>query len=136
MWQILKAELHYWRDALILLYAIAAVFLVAAVLIDSWGFGSFMWSTTIAYFIFMAIAGADTFNEKRYRLFNILPVRPIDVAVADAMYILLVQIGMSLLWIIYLLFRPEQMGSGTLWVMVSNNALILTVITIYGIHYH
>ena len=136
MWQILKAELGYWRDGLILTYTIAAGFLVAAVLIDSWGFYNLMWNTTITYFIFMGIVGGGAFNEKRYRLFNILPVRPLDVAVADALFVLLVQLGMPLLWIIYLVVKPEQVRPETLWVMVSDSAMILTVITIFGIHFH
>src|SRR5262249_40925290 len=130
------AELDYWSDALILTYTIAAGFMVGAILIDGWGFHNLMWNTTITFFIFMGIAASTTFNEKRYRLFNILPVRPLDVAVADALYVLLVQLGMSVFWIVYLLFRPEQAGLETLWLVISSNALILTVITIFGIHYH
>jgi hypothetical protein len=69
-------------------------------------------------------------------LFASLPVRPQEIAIVDVLYVFLVQFGMSFLWIVHLLFRPEEIRSNTLWVMVANNALILTVITLFGIHNH
>jgi hypothetical protein len=95
-----------------------------------------MWNTTIVYFILMGILGASTFNEKRYRYYTILPVTPQDVAIADGLCVLLVQLGMSVLWIWFLLFRPENLGKETLWVIVANDAVIQIVVTLFGIHYH
>jgi len=136
MWPILKAEFRYTRDALILTYTIAVLFLIAAVLIESWGFYNFMWNTTITYFIFMWIVGAAGINEKRYRLYTVLPVQPKEFAVVDTLYVLIVQLGMSVLWVLYLLFKPDEIMPGTLWLIVANNALILIVITMFGVHYH
>jgi hypothetical protein len=136
MWQILKTELNYTRAPLIVGYVIASLFLVAAVVIDDWGFYNYMWNTTIAYFILMGIAGSLTINEKRYRLLAILPVTPQDVAVADGLYCLLVQLGMSMLWILFLLFRPEHLSHQVIWLGVSNIATIQIITTLFGIHYH
>lgn len=135
MWQILKAEFRYTSYALIVAYSIAILFLVAALRGD-WGFYNYMWNTTIVYFIFMGLTGTMTFNEKRYRLYSMLPVRPDDIGVADGLYVLLVQFGMSVLWIFYLLCKPNEIEPGAVWMIVANNALILTVITLLGIHYH
>ena len=74
MWQILKTEFRYTRDALILAYTIAAIFLVIAVIRDGYGIYNYMWNTTIVCFIFMGITGSSTVNEKRYRYFSTLPV--------------------------------------------------------------
>jgi hypothetical protein len=136
MWQILKAEFRYTRDAVIFAYAVAVLFLIAAINIDGWGFYNFMWNTTISYFILMGILGFTTINEKRYRLFTMLPLQPRDIALVDGVYILLVQLGMSLLWILYLLFRPDEIQPGTVWLIMANNALILTILTLFGTHYH
>src|SRR5262245_39346490 len=136
MWRILRAEFRYTRDALIVAYLVAVLFLILAVNVEGWGFYTFMWSTTITYFIYMWITGSATINEKRYRLLSVLPVRPQEVALVDGLYVLLVQLGMSVLWILFLLFKPEEIRPETVWVILANNALILTVITLFGIHYH
>jgi hypothetical protein len=90
----------------------------------------------MTYFIFMGIVGSMGINEKRYRLYTMLPLRPQEVLVADMLYVLIVQLGMSALWILYLLFKPEDIQRETLGVVLANNALILTVIMLFGIHYH
>jgi hypothetical protein len=95
-----------------------------------------MWNTTIAYFILMGITGSLTINEKRYRLLTILPVTPQDVAVADGLYCLLIQLGMSMLWILFFLFRPEHMSHEVIWLAASNIATIQIITTLFGIHYH
>ena len=91
---------------------------------------------SITYFIFMSIAGGITINEKRYRYHSALPVTARELAVADVLYVVLVQAGMSVLWIVYLFFRRESATSEALWAMTANNATIVSVITLLSIHYH
>src|SRR5262245_3628697 len=98
MWQILKIELRYTRDALIVGYMIAAIFFTLAVVYD-WGVYNYMWSTTMTYFILLGIVGGQAIGEKRYRYYAALPVTPSDIALVDVLYILLLQLGMFLLWI-------------------------------------
>ena len=50
MWQILKTEFNYTKDALMFAYTIALLFFIVANL-WSWGIHNFMWNTTITYFI-------------------------------------------------------------------------------------
>src|SRR5215471_8565793 len=117
MWQILKAELSYWRDALILIYLVAAAFLIVAV-VDDWNIYNYMWNTTIIYFVFMGIVGATQINEKRYRYHSTLPIKPLDLVGVDALYVLFVQLGMLVLWILYILLKGVSLTSELFWVML------------------
>src|SRR5215831_14809665 len=135
MWQILKAELSYWRDALILIYFIATAFLIVAV-VANWDIYNYMWNTTTIYFIFMGIVGATQIHEKRYRYHSTLPIKPLDLVGVDALYVLLVQLGMLVLWILYMLLKGVSVTSELFWVMLANNATILSITTLFGIHYH
>ncbi|MGH7454774.1 MAG: hypothetical protein ACRENG_25685, partial [bacterium] len=40
------------------------------------------------------------------------------------------------LWLCMLIFKPESATAGTLWGMLSQNGLLLSVITIFIIHHH
>jgi hypothetical protein len=134
MWKVLKAELQYTRDVLIVVYTIAVLFWVVAIYAD-WAIYNYMWNTTITYFILMGILASVTMNEKRYRFHSALPVTPMQLVIADGLYIILAQIPMCILWIALLLYRSDGTAE-TLWAMLANNATILSVTTIFGIHYH
>jgi len=136
MWQILKTEFRYTRDALIIAYLITAAFFVIALLRDNYGIYNFMWNTTIIYFIFMGITFSVYVNERRYRFFATLPVTPEEITIVDGLYVLLVQLGMCVFWLLYLVFRPETITSQVLWAMLANSATILSLVTVFGIHYH
>jgi hypothetical protein len=136
MWQILKAEFSYTRDALILAYTIAAIVLVLALTVNGWDIYDYMSNTTVVYFILMGILGIGTINEKRYRYLSTLPVSPQELAIVDGLYVIFVQFGMVLLWMLYLLISRESLTPEVLWAMIANSASILSVITIVGIHYH
>src|SRR5262245_33374289 len=136
MWEILKAEFRYTRGALIVGYIIALLFLIFAIVSENYGLYNFMWNTAIVYLILMGILASATINEKRYRLYAMLPVTPHQIALMDGLYVLFVQLGMSLLWLIYLLATTGTVTRELLWLMLANNATILSLITIIGIHYH
>lgn len=136
MWQILKAEFGYTRDALVITYVIAALFLIPATTLAGWDIYDYMSNTTIVYFIFMGIAGASSINEKRYRYHSMLPVPPQHLAIGDALYVTAVQCGMVALWLACALLRPVPLSFGLLGDMITNSAVIVSIVTLFGIHYH
>lgn len=136
MWHILKTELDYTKEGLMFAYAITLLFFIAAVYWESWGLFEYMTNTTITYFIAMAILGSEADGEKRTRFLAGLPTTPRQLAMADLVYVTLVQLGMVLLWIGLLLFKPEEATPRTFWGMLSQNGLVLSVITIFIIHTH
>ncbi len=136
MWHILKTELDYTKEGLMFAYAITLLFFIAAVYWESWGLFEYMTNTTITYFIAMAILGSEADGEKRTRFLAGLPTTPRQFAMADLVYVTLVQLGMVLLWIGLLLFKPEEATPRTFWGMLSQNGLVLSVITIFIIQTH
>jgi hypothetical protein len=90
----------------------------------------------VTYFILMGIVAGQAIGEKRYRYYATLPVTPSEIALVDVLYVLLVQLPMFFLWILFLLLHPEQATSESIWAMLANNPIILSVATIVGIHYH
>jgi hypothetical protein len=136
MWQILKAELDYTKEGLMFAYAITALFFVAAAYWESWNIFGFMANTTITYFIAMGILGSEADAEKRTRFLAGLPMTPHQLAIIDLLYVTLVQLGMVLFWTSLLLFKPEGTTPQTFWGMLSQNGLVLSVITIFIINTH
>jgi hypothetical protein len=136
MWLILKTELDYTKAGLTFAYAITVLFFIAAAYLEGWGIFGFMSSTTITYFITMAIIGSEADGEKRMRFLVILPTMRPQLAIVDWAYVTLVQFGMILFWISLLLFKPEEAAPRTYWGMFSQNGLVLSVITLFTIHTH
>ncbi|MGH7598135.1 MAG: hypothetical protein ACREOI_17420 [bacterium] len=136
MWHILKTELDYTKEGLLFAYAITLLFFCAALYWESWNIFSFMANTTITYFIAMAILGSEADGEKRTRLLAGLPITPHQLAMVDLVYVTLFQLGMVVFWIGLLLFKPEEAIPRTFWGMLSQNGLVLSVITIFIIHTH
>ncbi len=136
MWHILKTELDYTKEGLMFAYAITALFFIAAAYWESWDIFGFMANTTITYFIAMAILGSEAGGEKRTRFLAGLPISPLQFAMVDLLYVTLFQLGMVLFWIGLLLFKPEETTPRTFWGMLSQNGLVLSVITIFIIHTH
>jgi hypothetical protein len=95
-----------------------------------------MANTTITYFIAMAILGSEADGEKRTRFLAGLSATPRQLAMADLLYVTLFQLGMVILWIGLLLFVSEEAIPRTFWGMLSQNGLVLSVITIFIIHTH
>jgi hypothetical protein len=136
MWQILKTELDYTKEGLMFAYAISTIFFIAAVYWKSWDIFSYMTNTTIVYFITLGIVGSEEDKELRTRYYALLPVLPQQLAIMDLLYVTLFQLGMVLLWLCMLLFKPESATIKTLWGMLSQNGLLLSVITIFIMHHH
>jgi len=136
MWHILKTEIDYTKEGLMFAYAITVLFFIAAAYWESWNLFSFMANTAITYFIAMAILGSEADGEKRTRFLAGLPISPRQFAMVDLLYVTLFQLGMVLFWIGLLLFKPEEATPRTFWGMLSQNGLVLSVITIFIIHTH
>ncbi len=136
MWHILKTELDYTKEGLMVGYAIALLFFIAAVIWEDWGISRYMISTAITYFITIGIVGSEGDTEKRTRYHAVLPVTPRQRAVVDLLYITLVQAGMFLLWLCMLVFKSSSATAPTFWSMFSLNGLILSLIAIFIIHTH
>jgi len=136
MWQILKTEFSYTKHGLMLAYTIALLIFIVAAFWRSWNIFGYMTHTTINYFITMAILGSEGDKERRTRCYARLPVPPQQTAMVDWLYVTLIQLGMFLLWLGLLIFKPESATLRTFWGMLSQNGVILSVIMIFIIHTH
>src|SRR5574341_762849 len=136
MWHILKTELDYTKGSLMFAYAITLLFFMAAAYWESWDIFSYTANTTIVYFITLAIVGSAEDKELRTRYYALLPIVPQQLAMMDLLYVTLFQLGMFPLWLGMLIFKPESATAGTLWGMLSQNGLLLSVITLFIIHHH
>ncbi len=136
MWQILKTELDYTKEGLIVGYAIALLFFIAAMMWENWDISSFMISTAITYFITIGIIGSEGDKEKRTRYHAALPVTPRERAAVDLLYITLVQAGMFVLWLGMLIFKSSSASASTFWSMLSLNGLLLGLMAILIIYTH
>lgn len=134
MWQILKTELDYTKEGLMVGYAIALLFFIAAMMWEDWGISRYMLSTAITYFITIGIIGSEGDKEQRTRYHAALPLTPQQRAMSDLLYITLVQAGMFVLWLCMLIFKSSS--ASTFWSMFSLNGLLLGLITIFIIHTH
>jgi len=136
MWPLLKTELDYTKEGLVFTYAIAVIFFIVAAALKSWDLFGYVMNTSITYFIAMAIIGSEEDKEGRTRHLAGLPVTPQQLAMLDVLYVALFQLGMVLLWLCLLIFKPEDAKPTTLWGMLSQNGLVLGVITMFMIHHH
>jgi hypothetical protein len=136
MWQILKTELDYTKEGLMVGYAIALLFFIATVIWEDWDISGYMLSTAITYFITIGIIGSEGDKEKRTRYHAALPVTPRERAAVDLLYITLVQAGMFLLWLGMLIFQSNSATAPTFWSMFSLNGLLLSLMAIFIIHTH
>jgi hypothetical protein len=136
MWHILKAELDYTKEGLLIMYTIAILFFIAAALWHDWDVFGYMANTAITYFIVMGIIGSESDKEKRIRYYARLPVAPPQLGLVDLIYVTLLQLGMFLLWLGLLLFKPESATARTFWGMLSLNGLLLSLIAVFIIHTH
>jgi hypothetical protein len=136
MWQILKTELDYTKEGLMVGYAIALLFFIAAMMWEDWGISRYMLSTAITYFITIGIIGSEGDKDQRTRYHSALPVTPRQRAVVDLLYITLVQAGMVLLWLSMLIFKSGSAIMPTFWSMFSLNGLLLSLMAIFIIHTH
>jgi hypothetical protein len=131
-----QTELDYTKEGLMFAYAISMLFFIVAAYWESWDIFSYTANTTIVYFITLGIVGSEEDKELRTRYYALLPVVPQQLAIMDLLYVTLFQLGMFPLWLGLLIFKPESATAGTLWGMLSQNGLLLSVITIFIIHHH
>jgi hypothetical protein len=136
MWQILKTELDYTKEGLMVGYAIALLFFIAAMMWEDWGISRYMLSSAITYFITIGIIGSEGDKEQRTRYHAALPLTPQQRAMSDLLYITLVQAGMFVLWLCMLIFKSSSATASTFWGMLSLNGLLLSLMAILIIHTH
>jgi len=136
MWQILKAELDYTKESWMFAYVITLLFFIAATYWESWDVFGYAANTTIVYLITMAIVGSEADKEQRTRYYALLPIVPQQLAIMDLLYVTFFQLGMFLLWLCMLLFKPANATASTVWGLLSQNGLLLSVVTIFIIHHH
>jgi hypothetical protein len=136
MWKLIKAELSYNKNALLIGLLCSILFFVY--------FLSVKFKHEEKGFIFMMILllipggiaagilagmGARRYREKRERLFALLPVSLKRIALARTLLPLLLWIGIVILfWITILIFRLYSIELRMVWIMLALNGLFLGII--------
>lgn len=136
MWQILKAEFKYTGAWLLIVSAIALAFFTLAAYWEGWSIFDYTRITATTYFVAIGVIGSEGDKEKRTRCYARLPITPRQMALSGFLYITVVQLGMFLLWLSLLIFKPESATAKTFWGLLAQNGFILSLITVFIIHHH
>ena len=136
MWMILKAELAYTRNGLLIGFAIAACFLLGAMLYSAWSGIGLMINTSIVFFISVGVLGSEAEKEKRTRILASLPVRPQEIGFVEQYYILFFYLSMVFLWLVHAVVDTQLLTSETFSAIFSIAGLVLALINAFVIHSH
>jgi len=135
MWRLMKAELSYYKFALLLGFGVCVLVAVAS-WIWNWGdLNTPIANSAFSYFITIAIIGSDADKEKRDRLYSLLPLSLREIAHGRMLLAVLFQISIFLLWLIFLAVTRESVTLRTICNMLSFSALTLAMIMFFVIHH-
>lgn len=136
MWLILKAELAYVRNGLLIGFSIAVCFLLGALIFNAWSGLGFMLNTSIIYFISIGTLGSEADKEKRTRLHASLPIQPRQIGWAEQSHLLFFQLAMIVLWLIHAAATARSIDAEMVASMLSVTGLLLAGINVFVAHTH
>lgn len=109
MWKILKAEIRYFKGAYYATWGFAI--LLASILLLTSVQNAYlitMGGSTIAVVIFCISAGVNSDNEKRNRLFVLLPRQIQQIILTQIITIIILLAGMVIIWFITYVVKPSE----------------------------
>ena len=124
MWKILKADFDYNIDGLMVLYGIGISLFIAGFIWDSFDVNLLSGITIISYWVIIGNLGKREDNEKRDRFITLLPIPIRQIGRARNIYLITVQSGLFLLWLISLWLNPLPTKEIILRDLISLNALV------------
>ena len=133
MWKLLKADLNYNKGGLCFLFGIAIILFPMAAIWKVIDLYVFMGVMTMLFWIIMAMIGAEEDKEQRERKQSLLPIPLKQFGIVRQLFVIFNQAFMFILWILLLfIVQPVDMGP-VFRDMLSMNALILIVISVFVI---
>ena len=140
MWKVLKAELRYHKTAIIALYVIGVLFLMATLLSDLMksmdaATETWIWMSVVASsYIFLLIhIGSYNDTEKWDRLHALLPIPRLKLGVARLALMLLFQAGVGIIWLIAVMAVGKGRDLAYLGYMLSVNAFFFQTVALIAI---
>jgi len=135
MWRLLKADLSYYKFALLIGFGVCVLVTVAS-FVWNWGdFNTPIANSAFSYLITIGIIGSDADKDKRDRLFMLQPLSLREIAHGRMLLIVLFQFSILLLWLVFLAITREGATLRTICNMFSFNALTLAMIMFFVIHH-
>jgi hypothetical protein len=128
MWKIFRAELIYNKWSLISVFGIL-FFLGMSSLLQKWGDAYiFAVITMLILFITVGITGAASDKEKRDRFHRLLPVSLKTQIRVRTLWLIWIELGMYLIWIVYFLIEPTDSVIQALLAMFTFGAVFLNAL--------
>ena len=135
MWSLVKADLIYTRFGLVVISLFVALFFVLTAVLSDWNFHIFVNNSAVSAMIGMGIMAASIDKERRDRMMMGLPVTVAQVGVARLLYVAVVFAGLWVVWVVFLLGRPQGASLSDLWVMVNASSVSLVLFLLFTIHH-
>ena len=116
-------------------YVMALIFLILF-LITGREIEKFMIVTTGIFHLILISTGIRFSQEKRERLWGILPITLSSVARAQIWFLIFFQSGILLLWLVFFLVHYSITETEIWFGMLTANALILLIVFLFNINYN
>jgi len=134
MWKIFKGDLRYYTSGVFILYGTGLLFFVMAAmwkLIDIYVFSSTM---IMVFWVVTALMGINEGTEKHTRIYSLLPVSVQDFARARILFLMSLQGGNFLLWLVLLIITHMEDKGEVLRDILVMNAIVFIVVNIFIIY--
>lgn len=135
MWNILKADLSYYKSGVIILYGAALIFFFLGVLGMLSEIIIFFSTMAVLFWVVTALMGTNEGKEKHVRIHSLLPVSVKDLARVQIFFLIFLQAGIFLLGLLLLLVTDIENGWKMLWDILFINALVLIIVNIFIIYH-
>lgn len=134
MWQLLKAEIVYYKLSLFIVYSLCLLILLANMNFGIDGFYKLMGTSIIIAFISIGIMGAESDKEKRERFQASLPISIQQLSFVRLLFIVILQGGFFILWCIRYLIALNKIGMTDIYSMFCMNAFLFSVLNLFIIY--
>jgi len=135
MWHTLKADLDYYKFSLLIGMSIGVLIAIVLLALGFADLNILMTNSFFVYFINIGIIGADADKDKRNRHDTLLPLSIRETAVSRMLFVIFFQLGLLLLWLIFLMFSGEEITTRTICRLFSANAMNLAIVALFVIHH-
>ncbi|MFO7889848.1 MAG: hypothetical protein R6V04_05865 [bacterium] len=131
MWKIFKGDLSYYKSGVFILYGTGMIFFVMAAVWNFFDIYIFSSTMIMVFWVVTAMMGVNEGTEKHIRIYSLLPVSVKDFARARMLFLLFLQGGIFLLWLIFIIISNMESKWQVLKDILVMNAIVFIVVNIF-----
>ncbi len=135
MWNILKGDFSYYKSGTCILYGMGMIFFMMAAVWNLIDIYIMSGTLVILFWLMAAIMGANEDKEKHIRRHSLLPVSVKEIGKARLLFLLFLQGGIFLMWMVLLVIERGEHKGQILRDLLVMNAMVLIVVNIFSLYH-